>query len=106
MKRPSKPPTSNTNGKDSGDEEGKYDDVVYTPLLDEERDKAVLSVLPRFLRNEIGFDKEGLPDFFHKMTLFMINFKRNPDAELDSSETSGDDEDEEEDGGDAEDEED
>jgi len=78
------------------DEDESRGEVVYVPLLDQQRDKAVIAVLPDYLKLEIGFKKEQMSDFFAKITAFMMNMKTKRVLGDDSEEEEGDDDDDNE----------
>jgi len=78
------------------DEDESRDEIVYVPLLDQQRDKAVIAVLPDYLKLEIGFKKEQMSDFFAKITAFMMNMKTKRVLGDDSEEEEGDDDDDNE----------
>ena len=80
---------------DEGEDESR-DEIVYVPLLDQQRDEAVIALLPEYLKLEIGFKKEQMSDFFAKITAFMMNMKTKQVLGDDSGEEEGDDDDEEE----------
>ena len=81
------------------DEDESRDEIVYVPLLDQQRDKAVIALLPDYLKLEIGFKKEQMSDFFAKITAFMMNMKTKHVLGDDSGEEEGDDDDNEEEEG-------
>lgn len=81
------------------DEDESRDEIVYVPLLDQQRDKAVIAVLPDYLKLEIGFKKEQLPDFFAKVLAFMMNMKTKQTHGNGSEEEEGDDDDDNEEEG-------
>ena len=52
--------------KDANDPHGQ---IVYTPLLDPQRDENILDVLPDYLTDEIMFAREqGIPTTFQQET--------------------------------------
>jgi len=78
------------------DEDESRDEIVYVPLLDQQRDEAVITMLPDYLKLEIGFKKEQISDFYAKITAFMMNMRTGQVLGDDSGEEEGDDDDDNE----------
>lgn len=70
------------------DEVVDEDEIIFIPLFDETRDKAVIDLLPVYLRDEISFQRDHMTKFYQKVnTLFMMNITaQQPAGESDEDE--------------------
>ncbi|KAI5854156.1 chromosome segregation protein Csm1/Pcs1-domain-containing protein [Tricharina praecox] len=81
--RKSKPPGT---GEDSDDKDDE--DYVFMPILNEQRDEFVISLLPDYLRQEISFSRDHAARFFQKIHTILMK----PPIIEDDDETEEDDE--------------
>ena len=68
--RKSKPPASSLADQDA-DQEGD-DDYIFIPMLDEARDRFVISLLPDYLRKEITFSRDHAVRFYQKINTILM----------------------------------
>lgn len=78
-----KAPAAPSDSAEEGDEQG---DFIFIPLLNAERDRSVIAVLPGYLKSEIAFEKEHAMRFYKNLNESLMKTPKEGEEEDDDGE--------------------